>query len=205
MKQRYYIAPVLERTEAGETYWSSLLNDLINIQTGEGFQEWHQDARHYSLCLVWAEDVTHTTIAAHPDVIVASPLFDDDADRVVKMGNIANINAVKPRLEAIGLNAEWMTGLETYKDVLRYVVMNYWLGQVCSGRNETHMLTLIQQNLTTQVKDIPAATRNAVQTWMQNRGLATGWITMNTTVRQIIHFILMNLNLPSIKCLKDMF
>lgn len=209
-EQRYYIAPVLDRIdpEFGDQYKSSLLNDLIDTAQGDGFQEWHMSARSYSLCLVWANAATQAAIAANPDVITASPLFVDNADRIAKMGGIANMNAVKARLEAIGLNTEWLTGAETYRDVLRYVVKHFWLGQVVTGRPglvSQDMIDLINAHLTTTVGQIPAQKRNAVKNWMQNRGLATGWIDNATTVRQVVHFILINLNIPSIPTLGDNF
>lgn len=198
MKIRFYIAPQIG---SGTTYYpyQSLLNDFIHVENGEWFAEMDNPARRLSICCVVAEASTHTAIAADSRVIVCSPLADDKADMRTKLeqtfNSVPNVAVLKTKLEAIGINTAWISGSDTLRTGLRYLLKVFTVGQFVDGEEVGEVREFLKSNLNTQVSAVPAAIRDKVKNWMQNKGLAIAWIVGTTTVRQVIHYIVSNLNI----------
>jgi hypothetical protein len=203
MKIRFYVSPQIWRTDGAEPFYSNLLNDFIDVQAGESFTEVDNPGRRISLCCVLANDATHTAIAADSRIIVASPLANDFADLKSKLdticSSIPSIATIRARFEEIGINTEWISGSNTLRDALRYLVRVFTFAQITDGENNPDVRDFVQKNLTTQIKDVPTALRTKVKDWMQARGLAVGWITNTTTVREVLHFIVTNLGIGKLK------
>ena len=203
MKVRFYIAPQTIHTDSAGEYWASILNDLIDITQDESFDEIDNPARKISICCVHALDATHANIAADSRVIVASPLANDIADMKTKLetlfNSISGVATLKTKLEAIGINTAWISGSNTLRDGLRYLIRIFTTAQILNGEGNTDVRDFIANNLDTTVVEVPVAVRNKVKAWMQNKGLAIGWITNSTTVREILHFIVENLGIGKLK------
>lgn len=196
MKLRFYIAPQIGTGTWTDPY-RSLINNFIDVDAGEGFREFDNPARHISICLVTANDSTHATLASQANIVVASRLLDDAADMAVALqenfNGLSNSDALKAKMESHGVSASWITGTNTVKDVLRYLMKVFATAQISDWQNVPEMKQMISQNLTATVAQVPQPIRETVKAWMQARGLATGWIGNSTTVREIVHFIVTNL------------
>lgn len=205
MKLRFYVAPQLNRVDDMGGYISSLLNDYIDVTTGESFTEIDNPARLISLCCVTASDATHVAIAADTQVITVSPLGDDLSDLKTKLdGSLdaipsVSVSVIKSKLEAVGINMAWVQGSNTIRDAIRYLLRIFIFAQTANGAGDLDIRDFVKNNLDTKVSDVPLTIRNKIKDWMQNRGLAIGWIVSSTTVREILHFIVTNLGFGKFK------
>ena len=73
------------------------------------------------------------------------------------------------------------------------------IAQIADGEGKSEIKQLIANNLDTTVNQVPQAIRTAIKNWMQAKGLAIGWITNATTVREILHFITQNLGIGKLR------
>jgi hypothetical protein len=115
--------------------------------------------------------------------------------------NIPNLATVRSALEARGLSVAWLTSGNTLRDALRYVLRVFVLSQV----GDSNLIDLIKRNLDTTVSQVPLGIRNGVRAWMEARGLSVGWITSQTTVRQILHYIVTNLGIGKVRLANEEF
>lgn len=206
---RVYLAPQLGNGSFQDPY-RSLLNEFVSVPDGETFDEIDNPARRYSICVVYAKQDTHDVIAADTRISVLSPLYADAA--VFKSGLDAPFSSwpqelrqlVLTALDGKGINTGWITLSNTPRDVYRVLLRVHALSQIFDGTRRD-LLDLIRQNLDTKVSQIPAALRTAVSAWMQSRGLAIGWITNQTTVREILHFIVQNLGFGQFRFYGELF
>lgn len=198
MKLRLYIAPQQGTGSRFDPY-RSIVNDLIDVNAGESFNEIDYPARRYSLVLVMAEDTTHQVIAADSNVTLVSRLYDDrqalkdDLDSDISSFPSVFVQELNTKLEAGGISTSWISSSNTLRDVIRYLIRVCFISQICYGEVNSNMLDFLRQNLDARVFQIPPAVRQPVKDWMQLRGMAIGWIDNQTTVREIVHFIVMNL------------
>lgn len=209
MKIRFYIAPFeFVTTETGDC-WQIIFHNILDSAQGECYSIFDNPSRRIGLCHVVALEATHTTLMADSRIVPLSPLADDATDLRSKLdtvlNDIPNISVIKTKLENHGINTEWITGTNTVKDAMRYLMRLFYMSQKFEGMMDNDLLGFIQNNLTTTVANVPLAVRNKVKTWMQNRGLAIGWITNTTTVREILHFIITNLGIGKIKMVQEEF
>ena len=119
--------------------------------------------------------------------------------------SISGAAALKVKLEAIGIDTSWISGSDTLRLGLRYLLRVFTVGQFVDGEAVGEVREFLKSNLTTQVSAVPAVIRDKVKTWMQNKGLAVGWITGTTTVRQVIHYIVINLNIEKLNMSDEEF
>jgi len=159
--------------------------------------------RQYGLCYCWAEQATHDAISADASVIVMSPLFGVASDWLpwldTPVSNLPDLSTARQKLEAIGLNFGWVTGEHTCRDILRYIRKFLIFEQRLWGDwvdNNAGIIEVIKLHIDSTVNTLSPALREQAKDWMAARGLAVGWITNQTTVREVLHFIVQNLNLP---------
>ena len=201
MKVRFYVAP-----QQGDgtmlNPFRSVLNDLINISQGDWFDEIDHPARRISICCVHASDATHAVILADSRPVPISELYEEGAVGIglAKIfNNITESTALKTKMENQGISTAWITSSNTMRDVLRYLIRIFTITQVSDGEGNTNVKEFLKANLTTTVAQIPVGIRTAIRNWMQAKGLAIGWITNATTVREIVHFIIENLGIGKLK------
>lgn len=180
--------------------------EQIQVKTLQDSMEWFDEidhpARRISICCVHALDTSHAVILADSRAVPISELYEEGAvntglERV--FNSIVGAGVLKTKMENQGISASWITNSNTMRDVLRYLVRIFTICQVSDGEGNTGVKDFLKANLTMQVKDIPAAARNAIKTWMQAKGLAIGWITNITTVREVVHFIVENLGIGKLR------
>lgn len=201
MSIRFYLAPQ-QGTGTFQDPFRSILNDLIDVQAGDSFQEIDNPARRISICCVRASDATHAVISADARLLPVSARVADDGllEHLETLFNsLPGIGALKTALEARGISTSWISGSNNVRDGLRYLMRVFSIAQIADGMGNAHVKTIIAQNLDSTVGDVAPAVRNGVKNWMQAKGLATGWITNSTTVRQVIHFIVENLGIGRLR------
>ena len=203
MPVRIYIAPqigsgmLLDPNPANWTDttgpFRSLLTKFVNPVAGEGFDEIDHPARRISICTMEASTATLDAIEADPRVTPVIPIRATDRTHLAQILNapfssypLAWRNAARTRLEALGVNTEWITGTNTMKDVLRQVIKMFSVAQVADGQGQANVVEFLKGNLDVAVSAISAAHRQALGAWMQSRGIDTSWITGTTTVRQVV-------------------
>uniref|UniRef100_A0A6M3JU11 Uncharacterized protein n=1 Tax=viral metagenome TaxID=1070528 RepID=A0A6M3JU11_9ZZZZ len=198
MKARFYIAPQ-KGIGTEENPYRSILNDFINIHVGEWFDEIDHPARHISICCVHAGDTVHANILIDAKIFPISPLFNDESEISnglnLSFDSIFNISAIKTKLEEHGINTAWISKSNTLKDVLRYLLRNFAICQIIDGQGLINVKEVLKKALVLTVAEISQAQRIAVRDWIQSKGLAVGWINNQTTIREIVHFIVGNLGL----------
>jgi len=196
MTIRLYLAP---QTGSGTIYdpIRSILNGLIDVAAGDRFTEIDNPARLISICCVHASQATHDAITADARVLPLGNLCADEAafrahlDSLIS--GLPNLAALKTALEERGISTSWYSGSNTIRDGVRWLVRNFAIAQIAQGLGNTGVKTVIAGSLDLTVGSYPLSVRNVVENWMSSRGLATGWITNDTTIRQVLHFIIENL------------
>jgi hypothetical protein len=201
MLTRFYVAP----QQGDGSYFNpyrSILNDLINIQQGDWFDEIDNPARHISICCVHALQTSHDAILADGRALPIGSIFDDAQKTTFLnslISSIPNLTVLKTSLESLGISTSWLSGSNTIRDGIRYLIRVFSTAQIADGEGNTNIKNLISRNLDVTVQQIPVAIRNEVKNWMQAKGLAIGWINNATTVREIVHFIIENLGFGKFK------
>lgn len=204
LNMKVYIAPQIGSGTFLDPYRSKL-NDYIDIHAGETFDEIDNPARRYSICIVTAQPSTFAVIDADPDIVALTPNDVPPAQLAARLDDLVSTlpiafrDNVRNELEARGISFAWVGASNTIRDVIRYLLRVHFFCQRAEGEGNADILDFIRENLDTTVAQTPVNIRNAVKTWMENKGLATGWITNQTTVRQILHSIVTDLGFGVIK------
>lgn len=205
-----YLAPQIGSGTYSDPY-RSMLNDLINIISGDWFDEIDHPIRRVSICCVHASDATHSAIALNSQVVRLSSLMPDNLDFASKMDMAATSlptdmqTAIVTALEAKGINTAWMSAATTLRELVAMLLRVCQFAQRAEGNNNAALKILITANLDSTFGSFTTTRRNAIKTWMASKGLATGWITNSSTVRQIIHFIMMNMGWPKLRLSGELF
>ena len=205
---RLYIAP---QTGSGTPLdpIRSILNSLINVAAGDRFTEIDNPARLISICCVHASQATHDAIAADARVL---PLGNLCADGVAfrthldsPISDLPNLAALKTALEERGISTSWYSGSNTIRDGVRWLVRNFSTAQIAHGQGNGNMKAIIAGALDSTAGSYPLSVRNGVKNWMSSRGLATDWIKNDTTIRQVLHFIVENLGFGMLRLSGESF
>jgi len=198
---RFYRTPRLGDGLTRQTAFRSKLNDLgiVRADATQDFWSWPNRAMAVSLCLVWCEPVKHVTIAADPDISALSP----------ELADIAAVNAwldqpvgalpaaIRARLESDGFPLGWVNGATTRRQLWRKIAQQHVIMQRLFAGND-NAFNFFKRSLDETIASVPVAIRNRVSAWMVERGLDTSWITGATLVREVVEFVLAQVNLP--KC-----
>lgn len=178
--------------------YTNVLNDLIDVSAGDKFQEIDNTARKVSICVVTASNATHSAIIADGRAVPVTPSVatDDASFRAILNSPFDSYptewkTAAKTKLEQWGVNTGWITGSNSIKDVIRYIIRHYFMAQ--SATDSSAMTQLLSVGLDTTAGDLTPQQRSDAREWMQDRGLAVGWITNSTTIREVVHFIGQNM------------
>jgi hypothetical protein len=201
MLVRFYLAPQ-QGTGTILDPIRSILNDFINIYADEKFNEIDNPARKISICCVHASQATHDSIVADGRSLPIGNLIEDVELKTYLnslISSIPNVSVLKTVLETYGISTSWLSGSNTIRDGIRYLVRIFATAQIANGEYNANIKDLIGRNLDVTIQNIPAQIRNAVRNWMQGKGLAIGWINNSTTVREVVHFIVENLGFGKLR------
>jgi hypothetical protein len=217
LSMKFYLAPQITEYDPneGENVTRNILNDLIDIHSGDWFSERSNPARHISLCLVHASAAAHNAIIADGRSVLLTPIdILDDAtmkqvlDAPFSQWPTAFITAAQNGLEANGISVVWVTSTNSLRDVLRYLLRGFVFAQIADydgiSRN-SQLLAFLSKNLTDTVGSLTAQQRAAAKNWMASKGLDSAWITNATTVRQVVHYVIENLGFGKISFERELF
>jgi len=208
---RAYVATQIGTGRSREDAIRSKVRGYIDITAGERYWEFDNPARIYSFVIVSALFTTHVAIADDPDIQVLSELYNDRAELTAGIQKTVSeypteiIQTMQPRLELLGINTGWITGTTPIKQIYSYIIKVFTLSQWALGHADSELLDFLRENLTTQVTAVPQNIRDRVLSWMLANGLATGWIQSTTTVREVLHYIIMNLPFQLIEVAGEWF
>ncbi len=198
---RFYLSPQQGTGTMMDPY-RSILNDLINIQQGDWFDEIDNPARRISICCVHGSQASHDAILTDGRALPIGNLIQDAQLKFHMdslLSSLSNLTALKTALESRGISTSWYSASNTIRDGIRYLIRVFSTAQIADGQGNGNIKDLIGRNLTVTVAQISVAIRNGVRDWMQSRGLAIGWITNQSTVREILHFIVQNLGIGKLR------
>lgn len=204
-----FVAPQIGDGMSMETAFRSVVSTVIG--QGENYNEYDHPGRRYSLVIVEASDATLDAITALQGVILCSPRaanrieFGLNLNRTVSTFPAQFVSDLQTKLEAGGINTAWATGQTTLRQIIRYLIRVSTVAQLAQGAGNSNLLDFLARNLTATINQVPVPVRSAVSQWMQDRGLAIGWITNQTTVREVLHFIHENLNFSPINLDNEAF
>lgn len=198
---RFYRTPRLGDGLSTATGFRSKLNDLNIIKSvlggTEDFWNWTDTAMPASLCFVWCDTAKHATIAADPEIFALSPeLADIAAVNAWLDGLVGTLSpALVTRLESDGFPLGWMNGATTRRQMFRKVSQRHLIIQQLVKVSD-NAFNFFKRNLDETVASVPVGIRNRASAWMVERGMDTTWITGPTLVREVVTFVLGQLNLP---------
>lgn len=198
MLTRFYVSPQIGTGTHDDNYRNKI-NDYINIRATppDWFDEIDNSGRHISICCVHATQTAHDLIVTDTQILPISPLYASEEEMATGMetilDSIPNIATIKTTLEDRGISTSWISGSNTLRDAIRYMIRVFVFANIADGKRQVQVRDFVQNSLSTRINQVPTAVSNAVKNWMVAKGLATGWITGTTTVRQILHFIVENL------------
>jgi hypothetical protein len=195
---RCYVAPQEQFvTPFGEMGYRSVVNNYIYVTAGDWFDEYIFDGRFVSIVCVHAPQATQDDIAAASGIVTIGNAVDEtqfhDYVNNTLINNLPNAADTKMGLEANGISTAWCSPTNTLKDCMTYIIDEFTIAQWANGTGNTEVLTFINNKLDTQMKDISPTVRGKVMTWIQNKGLTTSQFNNQSTVRQVLQYILSNI------------
>lgn len=201
--KRIYRAPQVGTGSINDPI-TSILNELIDVQAGDHFDEIDHPARKYSICTVTASQKTHDAIESDGRSVALTPLLSDIGFVSAMDTPFADVpqalrDKAKAQLESDGINTAWIMGTNTLRDVLRHLCRMHFFSQIADGVGNAALRGFLTRNLNETVGSLTVAQRTAARNWMQARGLGIGWITNQTTVREVVHYVVENLGWEKIR------
>lgn len=195
---RFYRSPQIGTGTKDDPLRSKLTLYIFNDGSGSRFWDWVHYARPVRYALAHCESSTHTQIAADPEM---TPLSGELADRAAIDAWMAETlqgapQSIRDLFEADGFSVSWATTQTTKKQMLRYLCKVHVQTQDLERLGQTTTLECFRRALDSQVNQLPANVRTGVRDWMQAKGLDTTWIGGTTTIRQVIQYIVENIDWP---------
>ncbi len=192
---RLYRSARLGSGTLSDPYYSALRAYIVADGSGSDFEDWIHETKPVRYALASCEASVHDTIAADVNIQALSPQFSalEDLDAWLD-GSLALTAGQRTAVEDDGIPIDDITSSNTRREFLRRVALHHRIGNYMRGLNDS-ALDFLRESLSTTVSQVPQAVRTRIQTWMQERGLSTAWISGSTTVRQVLKYILVNINL----------
>lgn len=190
---RWYISPYIGTGIFPDSFRTAI-DDLIH--NGEQADGTDHPQRRYFIRRVDASQATHDAIINGGHGIPFTELAETETlDNTHASLDVSLKNQIVAECANRGIDISWVAAATTKRQFLRRMIQLCWLAQKALGEKHEVMKAILNHNLDAPVSEFTAQQRNAVKTWMENKGLDTGWIKNVTTIREIIAFILNNLNL----------
>lgn len=182
MTKRYYISRRIGSGTREDPYTSELRNYIYANWPNEP----HFLQQVIAHVIPWCAHKYNLSDACHDDIMINVPdIFDFPAgalDRPLSEIPAAKRQAIRQKLENIGFDFSWATLDNTVRDVLVYLFCSIQLAEWAD-------VQIGSQNfdLNKTVADVPVTKRQLVSQRLQDLGIPTGWITLDTTIKQILN------------------
>jgi len=192
MPIRWYISPYAGAGTALDPFHAAAW-DYTDPALNQCFGTYNAYRQHF-VVRVDAPQTTHDAIIAAGAGKPIGKLFTDNIQEDAEFDTPVTDDV--SGLEADGINTAWKDINSTHRDVLRYALRTAHLAQML--RKNPAAQRLLSLGLNSTASDLTAQQRTTIRTWMTSKGMAIGWITNATTVRQLIHHIVTNLRFGKI-------
>jgi hypothetical protein len=184
-----------------DPYRSKIVRDYIRTELPDGTNAWNwiHPIAPAQYVLAYADETTLAAIDADADNRRLSPAVAtlpelqawlDGPHSGITTGGEAD-------MEVDGASMAWLATGNTARHVFQYLLKSHWVAGTIEQTNAPNALNFLRNNLDTKLSAIPAAVRNAASNWIQSKGLSTAWMTGNTTVRQVVQYIIENIAWPA--------
>jgi hypothetical protein len=182
---RFYLAPIIIRSVGDRSFNASKVEEYLNPTPTTGLSR--------SICAnpwrSWAISWVHTTEAEHRAIqadkqITLIPFWDAGGNYLALDGTVgqitaANRNAIKRRLETLGVPSDWITTEHKIREVLRFVIRLLHIAQMLRDGYPNLDLSMT-------VGDISANRQWRVKRWMEIYGIDTSVLSPSTPIRRIV-------------------
>jgi hypothetical protein len=178
------------------TAFRSALTRYITSNGVTDFWDWKHEARSIRYAFARCDSTVHALCAADPDITPYSPeLADIPAMQSWLNGTLASVSvAIKNQIESDGFSTAWANAQTTRRAAFIYISRVHVMMQECRRLHDIDSLVMFTKVLDSTIGQLSIQVRNKVAAWMTNRGLQTDWIIGSTTVRQVIQYIISNLD-----------
>ena len=172
-----------------------------SLPDGSHYDVWSIDGKPVMYVFAVCEPAIHALAAADADIQPLSPEFESPAAMQAWLdGTLDLTQAQRNIIEGDGIPIDDLTGSITRRQVFRRIALYFALGAIMSRSKDPvtkqHLvLDFLTRNLATTVGQLTVTQRNRIRDWMTAQGLSTASITNATTVRQVLKFIVANIDL----------
>lgn len=197
MFRAFYITSMIGEGSNANPYRCRLYN-YTDVHTGEWYTDSSSVSRLFTLAYMEATEATHQLASSDQEIFRLTPLCETKADLIACLNEAVGTipQAVIDKLETFGINCDQLQPSHLRKKILRHVIKNIFMTQRAEGQGDENFKQFLKANLDTRIGDLSLAIRQRAEVWMQEKGLDTGWINANTLVREVLHYISDNTNLP---------
>jgi hypothetical protein len=203
---KFYRSTIIGDGTRGNSFRSKLVNFIIEDGSGATFENFIDPQKPLCYDLARCDSTVHAQIASDADIKPISIELADDAAVLEWMNGDGFADAlVNAQLESDGCSTAWKSTGTTRRDLMAYLAKLYILGLDIGRARDSDLLRLIKENLDNRINQLPVAVRNKVTNWMVTKGLDAGWIGGQTTVRQVLHYVIENVQWPKQKLIRFEF
>lgn len=199
LQYRFYRSPVVPWTRPGSVA-AKIFQYISNSEDGTVFvHHLLNKARPVDYSFVCCDETIHNTIEADLEIQAMSPRFADlPAVQAWLDGDWDSTPATaKLQFENDGISTAWTAPATTRRNFWRYLNRYHSITHDLARDKDPDLFELLKANLNLTVGTIPAAKRQKFANWMNRKGLSTTWITGTTTIRQVVQFVLENIDWPA--------
>jgi len=181
MTKRYYISRRIGEGTRESPYTSELRNYI--------YANW-PDEPHFIKQVIahvipWCVHKYDLSQEAHDDVMASlTGIFAFPSGALSKtMAEIpaARREAIRNKLESIGFDFSWATASTTVREILEYLFQSIQLAEWADVQ-----ITSQNFDLTKGVRDVPSAKRTLISQHLQDLGVSTDGITLDTTLSEVV-------------------
>lgn len=195
MTFRFYRTAQIGTGTRNDAFRSAMDRYIVADGSGQNFWDWIHDGRPLRYVLARATTATHLTAELDPDITPVSPEMPDlEAVRLWLDSPVLADVTLTTTLENDGISTSWASQQTTRRQVFRFLSRLHVVTQDIRRIDGADALRFFREGLDTSISQVPPAVREAFRTWMQSKGLDAGWITGSTTVRQVVHYVMSNID-----------
>lgn len=196
MTYRFYRTARLGDGSRANPFRSALTRYIPGSIQGATFWDWIHDARPLRYALALTDSVTHVLAASDADIQALSPELADLAAVNTWLESSTLSDPAHTTLEGDGISTQWIAAQTTRRQLFRYAARLHVVVQDVKRLKNAETMDIFGRGLDLQMNQVPVTTRQKIRTWMEAKGLDTTWITNATTVRQVLHYIVQNVDWP---------
>jgi hypothetical protein len=197
LQYRFYHSPRIGAGTVRDPYRAKICNYIVGQSDGTNYWDWINNSKPVRYGLAYCADTIHSLIDADAEIASISGRL---SDLITLQSYLNGVNLLTPAIHNIieddSINLGWLASETTNRQLWRYICKSHVIGQGAKMLASSDVLALLGTSLSVQVNKVPVRIRNAATTWMGTKGLSSAWIDGTTTVRQVLHYIVENIDWP---------